>query len=125
MRLELLFTEKQIYRNPDLTIWNVSDEMNSNRTYVSNFINRCYGINFSRFVNQYRINEAKSILKETKSIKFSLETIGEKCGFGSLNNFIRVFHSFEGITPGIYRKRFTGNGYDMKSPHAADIPGEE
>jgi hypothetical protein len=38
---------------------------------------------------------------------------------------IRVFQSFEGITPGKFRKWFTGTGYDMKSPHAADIPGEE
>jgi AraC-like DNA-binding protein len=35
--------------------------------------------------------------------KYSLEVIGEKCGFGSYNNFIRVFREFEQMTPGRFR----------------------
>jgi len=101
--LENLFRKKKIHLNSELTIWDVSGELITNRTYISNFINKHYGINFSRFVNQYRVEEAKAMMEEIDSRKFTLETIGEKCGFGSLNNFIRVFQSFEGTTPGFFR----------------------
>ncbi len=103
-KLENFFLEKKIHFNPELTIWDVSGALFTNRTYISNFINQHYGINFSRFVNQYRVNEAKALLQKADTRIYSLETIGEKCGFGSLNNFIRVFQSFEGTTPGIFRK---------------------
>lgn len=104
-KIEWVFAEKKLHCNPELSIWDVSGELNTNRTYVSNFINRYFGVNFSRYVNQYRVEEAKKMLQDPESRKFSLETIGERCGFGSLNNFIRVFQSFEGITPGNFRRK--------------------
>ena len=61
-------------------------------------------MNFSRFVNQFRIGEAKRMLKDRQARYLPVETIGEQCGFGSLNNFIRVFRDFENTTPGKYRE---------------------
>ena len=109
-KLEKLFLHSKIYTNSELTIWDVAGKLNSNRTYISNLINEHYGMNFSRFVNRYRVEEAKTTLQHSDSWKLSLETIGEKCGFGSLNNFIRIFRSFEEITPGRYREQFLKSG---------------
>jgi AraC-like DNA-binding protein len=103
-KLEKLFKEDKIYLRQNLTIWDVSMELGTNRTYVSQLINDYYKMNFSRFVNQYRIERAKESLMHKDTEVFSLETIGEQCGFGTQNNFIRVFRSFENTTPGKYRE---------------------
>jgi AraC-like DNA-binding protein len=103
LKLRNLFVRDKIHLNPDLKIWDVSGMLGTNRTYLSNYINKHYGVNFSMFVNRYRVEDAKKILDENEGSLYSLEVIGEKCGFGSYNNFIRVFRDLESITPGRYR----------------------
>jgi len=102
-KIEKLFDEDKVYLNPDLNIWEVASLLGTNRTYLSGFINKTYNVNFSAFVNRYRVEEAKIVLAREEMDKYSLEVIGEKCGFGSYNNFIRVFREFEQMTPGRFR----------------------
>ncbi len=102
-KINQLFLEQKIYLNHDLKIWDISSLLGTNRTYVSQFINAEYGMNFSMFVNSYRVAEAKSLLGRNDGDVYSLDVIGERCGFGSYSNFIRVFRAMEKITPGQYR----------------------
>ena len=62
-RLIKVFEQDKIYRNPDLRITDVSVLIQTNRTYISKLINTDFNTSFSDFVNQYRILEAKEILK--------------------------------------------------------------
>ncbi len=100
-----LFSEKKTYRNPELKITQISEELLTNRTYVSNLINSEFLCSFSDFVNNYRVAEAKELLADSSYDNHSLESIAEAVGFGSLNTFIRVFKQAEGVTPGRYRSR--------------------
>ena len=85
------------YNNPNLNIWDVASSIGTNRSYVSNIINEGMGYNFNHFVNDYRISEAKVLLKNKPYL--SITEIGELSGFGSLNTFIRTFKQFENCTP--------------------------
>lgn len=100
-----LFTVRDIYKQPDLKITQISSILQTNRTYISNLINTEFSCTFNDFVNKYRITEAKRLLSEKDSKKFSLDHVAEKSGFGSLSTFIRVFRDSEGITPGKYRDK--------------------
>lgn len=108
VKLRELFVRDKLHLNPDLKIWDITARLATNRTYLSNYINKHYGVNFSMFVNRYRVEEAKTLLGEKEGRLYSLEVIGEKCGFGSYNNFIRVFRELEGLTPGRYRDQIRG-----------------
>lgn len=100
-----LFTNKKIYRNTDLKITQISAQLRTNRTYVSNLINSEFSSSFSEFVNEFRIEEAKQMLLNDELQNYSLNYISEAVGFGSLNTFIRVFKESQGTTPGNYRIR--------------------
>ncbi|MFV0268988.1 MAG: helix-turn-helix domain-containing protein [Draconibacterium sp.] len=104
-RLLELFTNEKIYKQPDLKITHVSANLQTNRTYISNLINSEFKCTFSEFVNGYRVEEAKKMLKEKDSTMYSLDYIAEKSGFGSISTFIRVFKESEGTTPGRFRDR--------------------
>jgi AraC-like DNA-binding protein len=104
-KLEKLFAEGKIYLKPNLTIVDVAVELGTNRTYVSQLINDYYKMNFSLFVNRYRVEKAKEFLMSKETGIYSLETIGEQCGFGTQNNFIRVFRIFENTTPGKFKEQ--------------------
>jgi len=102
-----LFVNEAVYKNPDLKITQISEKLNTNRTYISKHINTEFSCTFSDFVNRYRIEEAKRLLTEDSSKTYSLNHIAEKSGFGSMGNFMRVFRDFEGITPGQFREKNT------------------
>lgn len=98
-----LFENKKIYKNPDLKITDVAQNLNTNRTYISNIINNDFSCSFSTFVNNYRIEEAKNLLKNKRNNDYSLDHISDTVGFGTLHTFIRAFNNAEGLTPGKFR----------------------
>ncbi len=105
-RLIECFEIEKIYRNPDLKITDVSFLLNTNRTYISQIINTDFDCSFSEFVGQYRVQEAKELLKTASATNYTLDYICQEVGFGSLHSFIRVFKKSEGSTPGAYRERY-------------------
>lgn len=104
-RLLKVFEQDKIYQNPDLRITDVCILIRSNRTYVSKIINTEFNTSFSDFVNQYRVKEAKELLKSQSAEKYTLEYVSESVGFGSLHTFIRAFKESEGLTPGKFRDK--------------------
>lgn len=102
-KLMELFAHEKIYRNSDLKITQVSMQLQTNRTYISQLINNEFNCSFSEFVNEYRVIEAKQLLADQSYKNYSLDYISESVGFGSLNTFIRVFKDSEGTTPGRFR----------------------
>jgi len=113
-KITRLFEEEKIYRNHELKIVDVSLKLSTNRTYISRIINTDFNSSFSDFVNQYRVAEAKKLLKDQSTEKYSLDYLSEEVGFGSLHSFIRAFKKQEGITPGSYRKLYLENVNDLK-----------
>ena len=108
-KLTELFSKEMVYKNSDLKITQVSEMLNTNRTYISKLINTEFSCTFSEFVNRYRVEEAKRLLREESSKNYSLDYISEKSGFGSMVNFMRVFREIEGKTPGHFREAATKN----------------
>lgn len=106
-KLVKLFEQDKIYRNSDLRITNISEALETNRTYISRLINEEFGLNFNEFVNQYRVREAESLLKCNEHNSFKLEYISEKVGFGSSNSFTRAFKEYKGLTPGQFRNQYS------------------
>ena len=93
------------WRHPNLTIWEVSAGLATNRTYVSQLINKEFHCNFNAFVNDYRIKEAKRLLQDKKEANTSLENIAVKAGFGSTSSFVRVFKNMTATTPAKFKEQ--------------------
>ncbi len=104
-RIEALMEQKQIFRNQGLKITDVAAAVGSNRTYVSNSINRCAGKSFSDYVHFYRIRYAKVLmLLGREGEPETLEAVAEKAGYQSGNSFYRAFVKFEGKSPSEWLK---------------------
>jgi AraC-like DNA-binding protein len=100
--LRNLFERDKYYLNKDFKIWDVCSLLGTNRTYVSRVINQEFGVNFTTFVNNYRVEHAKQLINENRRI--SVEDIAEQSGFGSVNSLYRAFETREGVSLGNYRK---------------------
>jgi AraC-like DNA-binding protein len=99
--------ESKIFLNSRLTVKQLAKELGSNEKYVSNIINQRYQMNFSNFVNDFRIKHATEILLDEKYKNFTIEAIGGLSGFSSKSAFNATFKKVNGITPSEYKIRNT------------------
>jgi YesN/AraC family two-component response regulator len=100
------FETQKPYMNPELNIAHLSIVLKTNNAYISKAIQINRNINFSTFVNTYRINKVKEMIKENQS-KYTLEYIYISSGFRNQSTFNKIFKSIEGITPSEYYKKHT------------------
>jgi len=104
-QIERLMKETKQYRNQELSIYNLSKDLEINKTYISYVINEKKGQNFSSFINRFRINEAKELLLDKEMENFTIEGIANTVGFNSKSSFNVAFKKYEGITPSEYKKQ--------------------
>lgn len=87
------------YLDPSFTINDLSEALDINRTYISNFINETYGMNFSRYLNQLRFKELQRLTKlPSNKSKTDIE-LAQRAGFGSERNYRRIKKLEEGDNP--------------------------
>ena len=102
--LKELMIEEKLYRNPSLKLFEVAVKLNITTHQFSQLLNDNIGKSFSTFVNEYRIEESKKILKS--NTKYSLDAIGLESGFNSKTTFYKEFKKIVGTTPLKYKERF-------------------
>ena len=57
---------------------------------------------FNDFRNEWRINNAKKLIREGKASELTIEAIGLLSGFSSRNTFLAAFKKAEGIAPAVF-----------------------
>ena len=70
-RLEELMREQAIYKDNQLTKDKAAELLDTNRTYLSQAINEQTGLNFTQYINQYRVNEAVRLLSDPRTRQHS------------------------------------------------------
>lgn len=107
-QLEQLLQTEKLWLEPKLTLTEMATRLGTNRSYLSQMINREYGMNFSQYINIYRLENAKSILKskEYHNDKEAIYNAIYNSGFLTEQNFYRLFRSYTGKTPLEYRNNY-------------------
>lgn len=105
-----LVTENKLYKKSDLKISDLSNLFGESPRNISVLINTFYKGNFYDFINSYRIEEAKALLKNGND-DMTILTILYESGFNSKSVFNSVFKKMEGQTPSAYRKNYITSLY--------------
>jgi len=103
-KLEDSMIKGQIYKNPELKLVDLADELGLPAKKVSYVINLKYDKNFSDFINYYRVEEAKEKLLHPDSKTETVLSIAFEVGFNSKSSFNRVFQKMTDMTPRDFRK---------------------
>lgn len=101
-RVDALMRERQLYRDPDLTLERLARRAGIPARQISAALNRVHGRNISRIVNEYRVDDARRRLATTRD---PVTAIMLESGFGTKSNFNREFLRVTGTTPSGYRRR--------------------
>ena len=101
--LQSHITKDRPYLVSTLTLEELSTSADIPRHYLSQAINQKAKKNFFDFINEFRINEAKSLLLNHP--KQSVTDIYINAGFNSRSAFYNAFKKYTGLTPNQYRQQ--------------------
>ena len=92
------------YLNPELNLQDLANLLGMTRAQLSELINSGFHQNFNDFVNSYRVEAFKTMLKNNRQEQLSLLGIAHECGFNSKATFNRVFKKLTHHSPTEYLK---------------------
>ena len=87
------------YQN-DISMQSAAQFMGYSEAYFCKLFKQCFRVNFSAYLNEYRIDKAKVLMADPR---ISIKDIGIACGYSDSNYFARVFKRITGQTPSDYR----------------------
>jgi len=103
--IRMIMDDTKNFCATDFTVEKLAKRVNSKSKYVSQAINEGLGKNFSAFLNEYRISEARERLLDFDNYgNMTIEAIAKELGFKSRSNFVHVFKKVTGLTPTEYQR---------------------
>jgi YesN/AraC family two-component response regulator len=97
------FESEKPYLNSNLRFDDVTVQVRANRKTISDLIQQHLGMNFSTFVNNYRIKEVLMRLALPELKNYKIEAIAKQAGFGSKAAFYAAFSQATGSRPSEFR----------------------
>lgn len=99
-RFQRLMLKERAYLEPGLTLMEVADRLNTNKTYVSRMVNSTYNLAFPDLINTLRIDYAEQFIMTHRNAKQT--EIAAASGFTSASSFNNTFKKVTGMTPKIW-----------------------
>lgn len=104
----ILFKKK--YRDKNYSAKQLAVDLGTNTRYISAVVNVRFNMNYTSFVNKYRIEEAMAILANKRYEDLNMEDVSDMVGFSNRQSFYASFFRINGITPREYRIRNMSDG---------------
>ena len=97
VRINQAMKSQKLYQNSDLKVTDLAAAIGTNRRSVSDCINSQKGCTFTQFVNIYRVDHAKRMMRQNPDKKIA--DIYLESGFANEGSFFRTFKAVTGMTP--------------------------
>jgi len=103
-KLKGMMENEKVYVDAEISLQTLAEKMAITPHQLSQLLNEKLNRNFADYINNYRIEEAKRILKSPKGTLQKIDTLAYEVGFNTTVAFYRAFRKFTGTTPTQYRK---------------------
>lgn len=100
--LNQIVLSKKLYLDPVLTISKLSEATKLSQRNIAIAVSDQDYENYNEYINKLRVQEVCKKLNSEEIKNFSIEAIGESCGFNSKATFYRVFKKVYEVTPTEY-----------------------
>ena len=101
--IENLMRDESLFLDSNLFLAQVARRLKVSSQKISLAVNSKSGSNFNEYLNRYRVEHAKKILKDSGFSNLSIAAIAYDCGFNSLSSFNTSFKKLTGKTPSAFR----------------------
>ena len=105
VKLLIYYMENEkLYRNSLLSLKRLAKQLSIGERYLSQIINESFNENFYDFVNRYRIEESKILIRTQNDTTKTILSIAYEVGFNSKSTFNLAFKKHVSYTPKEYRE---------------------
>lgn len=111
-RINDIIIVRKKYKDKDYSAKRLAEDLNTNTRYISAVVNVRFHMNYTSYVNKYRIQEAMSLLVDKRYKDLNMEDISDMVGFSNRQSFYASFYKINGITPREYKLRHLPSGQD-------------
>jgi YesN/AraC family two-component response regulator len=102
-RLDHLMVEEKLYVDDEINLEKLALKLGVTRHQLSQVLNEHAGLNFFEYINQRRIEEAKTLLLTTSKKELNIIEIAYKVGYSNKVTFNNTFKKHTGMTPSEFR----------------------
>jgi AraC-like DNA-binding protein len=103
-KVEEVMRSQRPFLDPDLSLDQLAQTVNTTPKKLSHCINEEFGQNFFDYINSARIIEAQRIFREAKDPGITVLEVMYQCGFNSKSSFNTIFKQKTGLTPSAFKK---------------------
>ena len=100
--LAIIVLQKK-YKDKDYSAKKLAEDLGTNTRYISAVMNVRFHMNYSSFINKFRIEEAMTILVDKRYLDLKMEEVSDMVGFSNRQSFYASFYRIMGMTPRAYR----------------------
>ena len=100
--LGIILIQKK-YKDKGYSAKQLAEDLGTNTRYISAVVNVKFHMNYTSFVNKYRIEEAMALLVDKRYQDLNMEDISDMVGFSNRQSFYAAFFKFNGVTPRQYK----------------------
>ncbi|WP_337102261.1 response regulator transcription factor [Paenibacillus sp. YIM B09110] len=100
VRLQAIDLYLEEHADRMVTSFDMAEHLHLNTSYFSRFFKRLAGVNFTDYVNQYKINLAIAMLKQEHE---TVENVAYTIGFSDRAYFSKVFKKYSGKSPSEFK----------------------
>lgn len=104
-KLEDLMNQEKLYKDQNLNLEKLAENMGINPRSLSAFLNNNVGKSFYELINYYRVEEVKFLLKAPENNNLTIEAIAQIAGFKSKSTFNAAFKKLNNMTPRQFLKK--------------------
>lgn len=111
VRTAIKITRKR-YSDSSFTLVSLSDEIGISPNYLSSVFKMETGIRFKKYLNSYRIEQAKVLLQDSR---YKIYEIANLVGIEDSRYFSQIFRTYTGLKPSEFRNICTGDSSEESS----------
>jgi AraC-like DNA-binding protein len=104
-QLQRLMEEEQGFRDPELGLDKLAQQVGSSSHALSHYINTYEGCNFPDWLNRFRVEYACQLLLDPQYAQLKIAALAYESGFNTLSVFNGAFKKVVGCTPSEFRKQ--------------------
>ena len=100
--LDIIVMKKK-YKDKDYSAKQLAEDLGTNTRYISAVVNVRFHMNYTSFVNKFRIEEAMTSLTDKRYKELNMEEVSDMVGFANRQSFYASFYKIMNMTPRDYR----------------------
>jgi len=110
-RLAAHMAQAKPYLDNDLSLTALAEQLQLNPNHLSQVLNEGVGESFYKFVNRYRVEESKRLLRDPAFAHYNMLGVAYQAGFNAKSTFYKAFKETVGCSPSEFAKNEHNSEY--------------